>query len=150
MQVFRNGRRRAFLNIETTNMVVQCFHWWHHVLTIVMYLKLSMSYYAGSRKPETMPPEWLLVPKSRNTLRQFQKIFTGCPSGRGYSSRFWFWLSNACKDVLLYTELLVKQATTRSLRSNTKNLLQVARTNLNRCEDMAFFAYELYERAPRQ
>ena len=43
---------------------------------------------------------------------------------------------------LLYLrELLVKQANTRTLRSNTKNLLQVPHTNLKRFGDRAFCAY---------
>ena len=43
---------------------------------------------------------------------------------------------------LLYLrELLAKQANTRTLRSNTKNLLQIPLTNLKRFGDRAFCAY---------
>ena len=42
---------------------------------------------------------------------------------------------------LVYSELLVKQANTRTLRSNTKNLLQIPLTNLKRFGDRAFCAY---------
>ena len=38
-------------------------------------------------------------------------------------------------------ELLVKQANTRTLRSNTKNLLQIPLTNLKRFGHRAFCAY---------
>ena len=38
-------------------------------------------------------------------------------------------------------KLLVKQANTRTLRSNTKNLLQIPLTNLKRFGDRAFCAY---------
>ena len=38
-------------------------------------------------------------------------------------------------------ELLVKKANTRTLRSNTKNLLQIPLTNLKRFGDRAFCAY---------
>ena len=38
-------------------------------------------------------------------------------------------------------ELLVKQANTKTLRSNTKNLLQVPLTDLKRFGDRAFCAY---------
>ena len=37
--------------------------------------------------------------------------------------------------------LLVKQANTRTLRSNTKNVLQIPLTNLKRFGDRAFCAY---------
>ena len=46
---------------------------------------------------------------------------------------FAFDFLNACKDVPLdpyLRELLVKQANTRTLRFNTKNLLQIPQTNL--------------------
>ena len=36
-------------------------------------------------------------------------IFTGCPSVKGLSSWFCFWLSNACRDVPLYTWGTVSQ-----------------------------------------
>ena len=42
---------------------------------------------------------------------------------------------------LYMRELLVKQANTRTLRSNTKNLLQIPLTNLKRLGDRAFCAY---------
>ena len=42
---------------------------------------------------------------------------------------------------LYLRELLVKQANTRTLRSNTKNLLQIPLTNLKRFGDIAFCAY---------
>ena len=42
---------------------------------------------------------------------------------------------------LYLRELLVKQANTRTLRSNTKNLLQIPHTNLKRFGDRAFCAY---------
>ena len=42
---------------------------------------------------------------------------------------------------LYLRELLVKQANTRTLRSNTKNLLQIPHTNLKRLGDRAFCAY---------
>ena len=42
---------------------------------------------------------------------------------------------------LYLRELLVKQASTRTLRSNTKNLLQIPLTNLKRFGDRAFCAY---------
>ena len=42
---------------------------------------------------------------------------------------------------LYLRELLVKQANTRTLRSNTKNLLQIPLTNLKRFSDRAFCAY---------
>ena len=42
---------------------------------------------------------------------------------------------------LYFRELLVKQANTRTLRSNTKNLLQIPLTNLKRFSDRAFCAY---------
>ena len=42
---------------------------------------------------------------------------------------------------LYLRELLVKQANTRTLRSNTKNLLQIPLTNLKRFGDRAFCAY---------
>ena len=42
---------------------------------------------------------------------------------------------------LYLRELLVKQANTRTLRSNTKNLLQIPLTNLKRFGDRAFGAY---------
>ena len=44
---------------------------------------------------------------------------------------------------LYLRELLVKQANTRTLRSNTKNLLQIPLTNLKRFGDRAFCAYAL-------
>ena len=42
---------------------------------------------------------------------------------------------------LYLRELLVKQANTRTLRSNTKNLLQIPLTNLKRFGDRAFCAH---------
>ena len=43
---------------------------------------------------------------------------------------------------LYLKELLVKQAcNTRTLRTNTKNLLQIPLTNLKRIGDRAFYAY---------
>ena len=42
---------------------------------------------------------------------------------------------------LYLRELLVRQANTRTLRSNTKNLLQIPLTNLKRFGDRAFCAY---------
>ena len=42
---------------------------------------------------------------------------------------------------LYLRELLVKQANTRTLRSNTKNVLQIPITNLKRFGDRAFYAY---------
>ena len=42
---------------------------------------------------------------------------------------------------LYLRELLVKQANTRTLRSNTKNLLQIPLTNQKRFGDRAFCAY---------
>ena len=42
---------------------------------------------------------------------------------------------------LYLRELLVKQANTRTLRSNTMNLLQIPHTNLKRFGDRAFCAY---------
>ena len=42
---------------------------------------------------------------------------------------------------LYLRELLVKQANTRTLRSNTKNLLQIPLTNLKRFGDRVFSAY---------
>ena len=42
---------------------------------------------------------------------------------------------------LYLRELLVKQANTRTLRSNTKNLLQIPHTNLKQLGDRAFCAY---------
>ena len=42
---------------------------------------------------------------------------------------------------LYLRELLVKQANIRTLRSNTKNLLQIPHTNLKRFGDRAFCAY---------
>ena len=42
---------------------------------------------------------------------------------------------------LYLRELLVKQANTRTLRSNTKNLLQIPLTNLKKFGDRAFCAY---------
>ena len=42
---------------------------------------------------------------------------------------------------LYLRELLVKQASTRTLRSNTKTLLQIPLTNLKRFGDRAFYAY---------
>ena len=42
---------------------------------------------------------------------------------------------------LYLRELLVKQGNTRTLRSNTKNLLQIPHTNLKRLGDRAFCAY---------
>ena len=42
---------------------------------------------------------------------------------------------------LYLRELLVKQANTRTLRSNTKNLLQIPLTNLKRFGERAFCAY---------
>ena len=42
---------------------------------------------------------------------------------------------------LYLRELLVKQANTRTLRSNTKNLLQIPHTNLERFGDRAFCAH---------
>ena len=42
---------------------------------------------------------------------------------------------------LYLRELLVKQANTRTLRSNTKNLLQITHTNLKRFGDRSFCAY---------
>ena len=41
---------------------------------------------------------------------------------------------------MILLELLVKQANTRTLRSNTKNLLQIPLTNLKRFGDRAFCA----------
>ena len=49
-----------------------------------------------------------------------------------------FFLTNFCQDL---GELLVIQANTRTLRSNTKNLLQIPLTNLKRFDDRAFCAY---------
>ena len=42
---------------------------------------------------------------------------------------------------LYLKELLVKQANTRTLRSNTKNLLQIPLSNLKSSGDRAFCAY---------
>ena len=43
-----------------------------------------------------------------------------------------------CHSILKGT---VKQTNTRTLRSNTKNLLQIPHTNLKRFDDRAFCAY---------
>ena len=48
---------------------------------------------------------------------------------------------------LYLRELLVKQASTRTLRSNTKNLLQIPLTNLKRYGDRAFCAYCYFKRS---
>ena len=48
--------------------------------------------------------------------------------------------ASMCPSIYL-RELLVKQANTRTLRSNTKNLLQIPLTNLKRFGDRAFCAY---------
>ena len=45
-----------------------------------------------------------------------------------------------CPSILEGT-VIVKQANTRTLRSNTKNLLQIPLTNLKRFGDRAFCAY---------
>ena len=50
-------------------------------------------------------------------------------------------LINVLCTPLYLRELLVKQANTRTLRSNTKNLLQIPLTNLKRFGDRAFCAY---------
>ena len=42
---------------------------------------------------------------------------------------------------LYLRELLVKQANTRTLRSNTKNLSQIPHTSLKRFDDRAFCSY---------
>ena len=42
---------------------------------------------------------------------------------------------------MILLELLVKQANTKTLRSNTKNLLQIPLTNLKRFGDRAFCVY---------
>ena len=42
---------------------------------------------------------------------------------------------------LYLRELLVKQAKTRTLKSNTKNVLQIPHTNVKRFGDRAFCAY---------
>ena len=49
-----------------------------------------------------------------------------------------------------FKALLVKQANTRTLRSNTKNLLQIPLTNLKRFGNRAFCAYapRLWNRLP--
>ena len=49
--------------------------------------------------------------------------------------------NNNDQESLYLRELLVKQANTRTLRSNTKNLLQIPLTNLKRFGDRAFCAY---------
>ena len=45
-----------------------------------------------------------------------------------------------CPSLYLW-ELLVKQANTRTLKSNTKNVLQIPLTNLKRFGDRTFCAY---------
>ena len=49
-------------------------------------------------------------------------------------------LVNVLILIMYCTELLVKQATTMVLRSNTKNILQIPHTNLKRFGDRAFQA----------
>ena len=45
-------------------------------------------------------------------------------------------------------QLLVKQAKTNALKSNTKNLLQIAHTNLKRLGDRAVYAPRLWNETP--
>ena len=87
------GKIRIFLNTDTTKSAIVS------LVTSVIYIFVEslMSYYAGTRKSKTMPLEWLMAPK---IMIIFQPI-TGCPSGKGLSSRFCLCLLNGCKDVIV-------------------------------------------------
>ena len=102
-----------------------------------------MSYYAGSRKSKTMPLEWLVAPKKYDHITSVLKDLHWLPIRKRIEFLpFYFWLSNACKDVPLYTwGCLIKQANARTLRSNTKKVLQIPHTDLIRFGDRAFCAY---------
>ena len=56
--------------------------------------------------------------------------------------RLTFKCMHACEPLYL-RELLLKQATVRPLRSNTKNVSQIPHTDLKRCANRASFAYAL-------
>ena len=120
-------------------------HWWHHALTIVMDFLCGITdellcrlqkvqnnaarVVSGSKKYDHITPvlkdlHWLPIRKRiefKILLLTF-KCMQGCAP-------------------LYLRELLVKQANTRTLRSNTKNLLQIPLTNLKRFGDRAFCAY---------
>ena len=121
-------------------------HWWHHALTFVMDFSVEslMSCYAGSRKSKTMLLEWLVAPKSMITLcTPVLKDLHWLPIRKRIEFKILlltFKCMQGCAPLYL-RELLVKQANTRTLRSNTKNLLQIPLTNLKRFGDRAFCAY---------
>ena len=84
-------------------------------------------------------PPYKVAPKCTITIHQ---IFTDCPSGKDWveDSAFYFQI-HAQMCPLYMRELYVKPANSKTLRSNTKNLLQITHTNRKSFCDRAFCAY---------
>ena len=137
------GKIRKFLNIDTTksaivSLVTSRLDYCNGLLcgiTDELLCRLqevqnnAARVVSGSKKYDHITPvlkdlHWLLIRKRiefKILLLTF-KCMQGCAP-------------------LYLRELLVKQANTRTLRSNTKNLLQIPLTNLKRFGDRAFCAY---------
>ena len=100
-----------------------------------------MSCYAGSRKSKTIPLEWLVAPKSMIT--PVLKDLHWLPIRKRIEFKIQLLTFKCMRGcALLYLrELLVKQANTSTVRSNTKNVLQIPHTNLKKVGDRAFCAY---------
>ena len=98
--------------------------------------------YAGSRKSKRMPLEWLVAPKS-TIITPVLKDLHWLPIRKRIEFKILlltFKCMQGCAPLYL-RELLIKQANTRTLGSNTKNVLQIPHTYLKRCGDRAFCAY---------
>ena len=81
-----------FLNTDTTKSAIVSLETSPWTIIMDISVELQISYYADSRKSKTMPPEWLVAPKSMIELLvyQFQKILSGWPSEIRLSLRFCF------------------------------------------------------------
>ena len=102
-----------------------------------------MSCYAGSRKSKTMLIEWLVAPKKYDHITPVLKDLHWLPIRKRIEFKILL-LTFKCMQgcaALYLRELPVNQANTRTLRSNTKNLLQIPLTYLKRFGDRAFYAY---------
>ena len=102
-----------------------------------------MSCYAGSRKSKTMPLEWLVAFRKYDHITPVLNDLHWLPIRKRIEFKILlltFKCMQGCAPLYL-RELLVEQTNTRTLRSNTKNLLQIPHTNLKRSCDRAFYAY---------
>ena len=141
------GKIRKFLNTDTTkSAIVASSHWWHHALTIVMDFSthgITDELLCRLQKVQNNAARVVSGSKKYDHITPVLKDFHWLPIRKRIDFKILlltFKCMQGCAPLYL-RELLVKQANTRTLRSNTKNLLQIPLTNLKRFGDRAFCAY---------